>query len=374
MSSKSALKSSLSKIAAAVAVGAAALGAAASVQAQGVLNVYNWAEYIAEDTLENFTKETGIEVRYDTFDSNETLHARLVAGRTGYDIVVPSSNWARLQIRAGIYQPLNKALIPNLANLDPIIQDQLSDADPGNEHLVVWLWGYQSVGVNVDKVKEALGDLPMPENSYELIFNPQYAERLASCGISVLDSATDFLPDLLSYLGKDPFTQDPADYDAALEHLRKIRPHIRVFSSSGYIEQFARGELCVVQGYSGDINISRDRAIEVGNGVNIQGMPPKSGGQIFFDVMAIPKDAQNVENAHKFIDYILRPEVHASLTNYVFYANPNPPSKQFVVEEVANDPTVFLDSETLARMIAPGDVEPIRRLMSRTFQSFKTGR
>lgn len=374
MSSKLGLKTSLSKIAAAVTVGVAALGAAASAQAQGVLNVYNWAEYIAEDTLENFTKETGIQVRYDTFDSNETLHARLVAGRTGYDIVVPSSNWARLQIRAGIYQPLNKELIPNLANLDPIIQEQLSDADPGNQHLVVWLWGYQSVGINVDKVKEALGDLPMPENSYELIFNPQYAERMASCGISVLDSATDFLPDLLSYLGKDPFTQNEADYDAALEHLRKIRPHIRVFSSSGYIEQFARGELCVVQGYSGDINISRDRAIEVGNGVNIQGMPPKSGGQIFFDVMAIPKDAQNVENAHKFIDYILRPEVHASLTNYVFYANPNPASKQFVVDEVRNDPTVFLDSETLSRMIAPGDVEPIRRLMSRTFQSFKTGR
>jgi putrescine transport system substrate-binding protein len=246
--------------------------------------------------------------------------------------------------------------------------------DPGNNHMVNWLWGYTTVGINVDKVKAALGDLPMPANAWDLLFKPEYVSRLKSCGVSFLDSATEVVPAALHYLGKPSFSKRPADYAAAAQLLRSIRPHVTLFSSSGYINDMASGNICVALGWSGDINIARQRAIDNKTGQNIEAMIPSTGGLLFFDVMVIPADAERPGNAHKFINYIMRPEVHASLTNKVFYANPNLESKKFVKPEVANNPTVFLNAQDMAKMVAPDALNSdLRRLMTRTYTSFKTG-
>ena len=307
-----------------------------------ILNIYNWSDYIAEDTLRNFEKETGIRVRYDNFDNNEIVHAKLVAGKTGYDIVMPSSNWAKLQIDGGLLRKLDKSQLPNLKNLDPAVQAQLARMDPGNEYMVNWLWGFTTVGINVDKVKAALGSMPMPDNVWDLVFKPEYISKLRSCGVSFLDSATEIVPAALHYLGKPSFSKSPGDYAAAGALLKSIRQHVTLFSSSGYINDMAAGSICVALGWSGDINIARQRAIDGKTGQNIQALLPKTGGLLFFDVMVIPADAPRPGNAHKFINYVMRPEVHAALTNKVFYANPNAESRKFVKPEVASNPTVFL--------------------------------
>jgi putrescine transport system substrate-binding protein len=353
------------------------LGLSSPAQAQEeekVLNIYNWSDYIAEDTLKNFEKETGIKVRYDTFDNNEILHAKLVAGKTGYDIVVPSSNWARLQIEGGLLRKLDKGQLNNYKNLDESTQKQIANLDPGNQFLVNWLWGFTTVGINVDKVKAALGSEPMPANIWELVFNPKYISKMKSCGVSYLDSASEILPAALHYLGKDPFSKTPADYQAAAEVLKSVRQYITLFSSSGYINDMASGSICLALGWSGDINIAKQRAIDGKTGQNVQALIPANGGLLFFDMMAIPADAAHPKNAHKFIDYILRPEVHASLTNKVFYANPNLASRKFVKPEVANNPTVFPPAADMAKMISPKAINnDIRRLMTRVYTSFKTG-
>ncbi len=339
-----------------------------------VLNVYNWSDYIAEDTIRNFEKETGIKVRYDNFDNNEIVHAKLVAGKTGYDIVIPSSNWAKLQADGGLLRKLDKAQLPNLKNLDPVVQAQLARLDPGNEYMVNWLWGYDTVGINVDKVKAALGGTPMPENAWDLLFKPEYISKLKSCGVSFLDSATEVVPSVLHYLGKPPYSKNPGDYSAAAAVLKSVRPYVTLFSSSGYINDMANGSICVALGWSGDINIARQRAIEGKTGQNIQALIPKTGGVLFFDVMVIPADAPRPGNAHKFMNYIMRPEVHAGLTNKVFYANPNAASKALVKPEVASNPSVFLSPTDLARMAPPDSLNnDLRRLMTRTYTSFKTG-
>jgi putrescine transport system substrate-binding protein len=351
----------------------AALPASAQEE-EKVLNIYNWSDYIAEDTIRNFERETGIRVRYDNFDNNEIVHAKLVAGKTGYDIVMPSSNWAKLQMDGGLLQPLNKALLPNLRNLDPAVQAQLARMDPGNQYMVNWLWGYTTVGINVDKVRAALGNLPMPENAWDLVFKPEYISRLKSCGVSFLDSATEVVPAALHYLGKPSFSKSPADYAAAAQLLRSVRPHVTLFSSSGYINDMASGSICVALGWSGDIGQARQRAIDGKTGQNIQTLIPRTGGLLFFDVMVIPADAPRPGNAHKFINYILRPEVHASLTNKVLYANPNAESRKHVKPEVSANPTVFLSPADMARMVPPDAINnDLRRLMTRTFTSFKTG-
>jgi putrescine transport system substrate-binding protein len=352
----------------------AAVGVMGTAAAQGVLNIYNWSDYIAEDTIRNFEKETGIKVRYDTFDNNEILHAKLVAGKTGYDIVVPSSNWAGIQISGGLLQKLDKSKLPNYKNLDPAIMGALAKTDPGNDHIIPWLWGYTTVGINVDKVKAALGDLPMPANAFDLVFDPKYISRLKSCGVSFLDSASEIVPTVLHYQGKYAYSRNAADYRDAPALLQKIRPFVTLFSSSGYINDMAGGSICVALGWSGDINIARQRAIEAKNGVKIEALIPSIGGVPFFDTMAIPADAANVENAYKFINYILKPEVHASLTNKVFYANPNKESLKFVKPEVANNPTVFLKEADAKKLVAVDQVpNDIRRTITRIFTSFKTG-
>ena len=339
-----------------------------------VLNIYNWSDYIAEDTIKNFEKETGIKVRYDNFDNNEIVHAKLVAGKTGYDIVVPSSNWAKLQIDGGLLRKLDKSLIPNLKNLDPAVQAQLARMDPGNEYMVNWLWGFTTVGINVDKVKAALGSMPMPDNAWDLVFKPEYISKMKGCGVAFLDSATEIVPAALHYLGKPSFSKNPSDYVGAANLLKSVRPHVTLFSSSGYINDMASGSICLALGWSGDMNIARQRAIEGKTGQNIQALIPKTGGLLFFDSMVIPADSQRPGNAHKFINYMLRPEVSASLTNKVFYANPTLASKPFVKPEVASNPTVFLPPADLKNMVAPDSLSnDLRRLMTRTYTSFKTG-
>ena len=352
-------------------------GSAARADEEKLLNVYNWADYIAPDTIKNFEKETGIKVRYDNFDSNEVLHAKLVAGRSGYDIVVPGSHFAKMQIDGGLLMKLDKSKLPNLKNLDPAVQAQLAKIDPGNDHLVNWLWGYTTVGINAEQVKKALGAMPMPDNAWDLVFKPEYAAKLKGCGINFLDSASEVLPVAMLYTGKPAYSRAVADYGAAEKLLKSVRPYVTRFSSSGYINDLASGQLCVVMGYSGDINIARARALEANPKAPaaIQALLPKGGATLFFDSMAIPKDAAHPGNAHRFINYILRPEVHAALTNKVFYANPNAASLKFVNKDVAANPTIFLSDADQQRMTPPGAVpQDIRRVQTRVFTSFKAGR
>jgi putrescine transport system substrate-binding protein len=351
---------------------AAAPVALAQAAEPKVLNIYNWSDYIAEDTIKNFEKATGIKVRYDNYDNNEILQAKLVAGKSGYDIVVPSAHFAKTQIAGGLYQKLDRKQLSNWANLDPALLEKLAGVDPGNEHLVTWLWGYVTVGINTGKVKAALGSMPMPANPWDLIFKPEYAGKLKGCGVNLLDSASEVMPVAMIYAGKEPYSKNAKDYDAAREVLAKARPFVTRFSSSGYIDDMAAGRLCVVMGYSGDINIARARAIEAKNGNDIQALVPATGATLFFDTMAIPKDAKNVKNAHLFINYILQPEVHASLSNKVFYANPNAASKKFVKKDVADNPTVFLGAADIAKLTVPDAVpQDIRRVQTRIFTSFK---
>jgi putrescine transport system substrate-binding protein len=357
----------------AAAIAALCLGAAAQEE-EKVLNIYNWSDYIGEETLANFTRETGIKVRYDNFDNNEIVHAKLVAGKTGYDLVVPSSNWAKLQIDGGLLAKLDKSKIPNLKNLDPAIQAQLAKMDPGNDYLVNWMWGFTTVGINVDKVKAALGSTPMPDNAWDLVFKPEYISKLKGCGVSFLDSATEIVPAALHYLGKPPGSKNPGDYTAAANLLKSIRPSVTLFSSSGYINDMANGSICLAVGWSGDINIARQGAIDGKTGNKIEALIPKTGGLLFFDVMVIPADAAHPGNAHKFINFILKPENSAGLTNKVFYPGPVPEAKKFIRADVANNPTVFLAEPELKKMIAPEALNnDLRRLMTRTYTAFKTG-
>jgi len=361
------------------ALGLALAGIAGTAQAAEpkVLNVYNWSDYIADDTIRNFEKETGIKVNYDNYDANEILHAKLVAGNTGYDIVVPSSHFAKQQIAGGLLQKLDRSKLTNWGNLDSTLLKQLEKVDPGNQYLVDWLWGYVTVGINVPKVRAALGAMPMPDNAWSLIFDPKYAAKLKGCGVNFLDSASEVLPVAMLYVGKPAYSTNAADYDAAAQMLKAVRPYVTRFSSSGYINDLAGGSLCAVMGYSGDINIARARALEASpkQPAAIEAFIPKGGATLFFDTMAIPKDARNVANAHLFINYILRPDVAASLTNKVFYANPNAGSLKLVKKDVADNPTIFLSVADKARMTPPDSVpQEIRRVQTRIFTNVKAGR
>ncbi|MFB9243536.1 polyamine ABC transporter substrate-binding protein [Massilia antarctica] len=358
---------------------AAVIWSGAPAQAQQaeekVLNVYNWSDYIGDDTIKNFTKETGITVRYDVFDSNEVLNAKLVAGKSGYDVVVPTAPWARQQIDGKLLRKLDKSRLPNLVNLDPGIQAKLATLDPGNEHLVDWMWGYTTVGINVDKVKAALGTTPLPANVWELIFNPAYTAKLKSCGVSFLDSPSEVFPAALHYMGKSAYSKNAADYAEAGKMLQAVRPSVTLFSSSGYINDMANGAICVAFGWAGDINIARQRAIDAKKGVKIEALVPKNGAPLVFDTMAIPADAPHPNNAHLWINYILRPDVQAGLTNKVFFANPNKAGMKFVRKDIAENKSVFLPDEDLKKMLPPEAVpQDIRRVMTRTYTKFKTGR
>lgn len=346
----------------------------AAPQEEKILNLYNWSSYIADDTIANFEKETGIKVRYDTFDSSEILHAKLVAGRSGYDVVMSSSGWGRMQADGGLLHPLDKSLLPNRKHLDPVIQAKIAKLDPDHQYMVTYLWGYTTVGINVDKVKAALGKMPMPDNAWDLLFKPEYVSKLKSCGVSLLDSPSEVVPAALHYLGKPLASTNPSDYAAVANLLEGIRPSVTLFSSSGYINDMVNGSICVAMGWSGDLANAKRRGAASATPIKIQPLMPNIGGVMFFDAMVIPVDAPHVSNAHVFMNYIMRPDVHASLTNKLFYANPNLEARKLVRPEIANSTEVFPSEAEIGRMGVQGKVNgEIRRLSSRLFTKFKTG-
>ena len=339
-----------------------------------VLNIYNWADYIPADMVANFEKETGIKVNYQTFENNEGLHAKLVAGNTGFDIVVPGAVFAKSQIDGGLLMKLDKSKIPNLGNLDPAIMGKLASVDAGNDYLVPWAWSYTTVAINKAQVAKALGSLPMPENAWDLVFNPTYTAKLKSCGIAYLDSPTEIIPPAMHYLGKNAYSNDPADHKAAGQMLAKVRSHIRMFTST-MIDDLAGGKACVALGWAGDMNIARNRAIENSGSSDIEVLLPKSGGLIFFDSLAIPKDATHPQNAAAFIDYFLRPEVSATLTNEMTYATANKAALEKVKPEIAQNKTVFVDAENLGKMVSPSSFSnEARESMSNVYTLFKKGK
>jgi putrescine transport system substrate-binding protein len=339
-----------------------------------VLHVYNWSDYIAEDTLDNFQKETGIKVIYDVFDSNETLEAKLLAGSSGYDIVVPSNNFLAKQIKAKVYQPLDRSKLPNWKNLDTSLLKAVSVSDPDNQYAFPYLWGTIGIGYNVDKVKQALGD-DAPVNSWDLVFNPETVAKLKGCGVTFLDSPTEILPAALNYLGFKPGSTDKAELKQAEALFLKIRPSISYFHSSKYIGDLANGNICVAIGYSGDLYQSKSRAEEAKNGVNISYSIPKEGAGSFFDMLAIPADAKNVEEAHIFLNYLMKPEVIASISNFVQFPNGNAAATPLVDDVLRNDPGVYPDAETMAKIYTFPDLPSnVQRTMTRSWTTIKSGR
>ena len=352
---------------------AALAGALALPAAAQELNIYNWSDYIAEDTIAKFEAETGIKVTYDVYDSNETLEAKLLAGSSGYDVVVPTSNFLRRQIAGGVYQPLDYSLIPNAANLDPVLKASAAGYDEGNAHSVVYMWGTNGFGYNADMVAERLG-ADAPVDSWDLVFDPAYAEKLADCGIALADSATEIFPLVLKYLGLNPGTTDKAELEQAAAVVEAVRPHIRYFHSSQYITDLANGDICLAVGFSGDIFIAAARADEAGNGVKVVYTIPKEGTLQWFDSMAVPVDAPNPAEAHAFINFILQPEIVADITNYVFYPNGVPASQEFIDPDIATNPQIYPPADVLAKLF-PSQLYDARtdRTMTRLWTRVRTG-
>ncbi|NNU79848.1 polyamine ABC transporter substrate-binding protein [Halovulum dunhuangense] len=356
----------------ALAVSAAAL-AASPLAAQEVLNIYNWSDYIAEDTIEKFTAETGIQVNYDVYDGNEVLEAKLLAGNSGYDIVVPTSDFFQRQIAAGVYQPLDKSKLPNLVNMDENLMAQAAAYDPDNEHGVIYMWGTTGLGYNVGKVEEALG-AEAPTDSWALIFEEENISKLQSCGVTMLDTPTEALPAALNYLGYDPKSTDEAELQEAADLWMTVRPYIRYFHSSQYINDLANGDICVAVGYSGDVFIAQARAEESGNGVEIGYSIPNEGALQWFDIMAIPVDAQNPDAAHQFINFVMDPQITADITNYVWYANANKASMPLVDPEVASDPAIFPPEEVKANLWSAQTYDArTDRIVTRLWTQITTG-
>ncbi|MDB5884012.1 MAG: extracellular solute-binding protein family 1 [Polaromonas sp.] len=339
-----------------------------------VLNIYNWPDYIPEGMVAAFEKETGIKVNYDTFETNEALHAKLVAGNTGYDIVVPGTVFAKPQIEGKLLQPLDKSKIANLGNLEPAIMKTLTKADPDNNYLVPWAWGFTTVGINKTKVDKALAGLPMPDNAWELVFNPKYSSKLKSCGIAYLDSPTEIMPVALHYIGKDAYSNDPADYKAATEMLFKVRKDVRLFSAT-MIDDVAGGKACAVIGWSGDINIAAGRARENGSKDVIQALLPSTGALLFADTMALTKDAKHPNNAHTFINFYLRPENAASVTNAMNYPTANKAAIAQIKPEISGNKTIFVEPDYFSKMIPPNSfTNEAREAMANAYNSFKKGK
>lgn len=328
---------------------AAAIMSAGAAHAEGVVKIFNWSDYIDESILEEFTAETGIEVVYDVFDSNEILETRLLAGSTGYDLVVPTGTFMANQIQAGVFQPLNKDALSNLGNMDPAIEERLSLYDPGNEYAINYMWGTTGIGINVDMVKERLGE-DADLSSWDLVFDPETAAKLEDCGIFHLNAPAEMIPAALNYVGMDPDARDADSLAKAEEVYAGVRPYVRKFHSSEYINALANGDICLAVGWSGDILQARDRAAEADSGVTVEYIIPGEGALMWFDNLAIPADAENVEEAHIFLDYLMRPEVMAKASNYVYYANGNAASKEFLLEDVIGDPAIYPDEETVGRL------------------------
>lgn len=357
--------------------GDAAAPAAAATAAAGdeekVLNVYNWSDYIESSVIEGFTKETGIKVQYDVFDSNEMLETKLLAGNTGYDIVVPSASFLYRQLKAGVHQKLDKSQLPNLANVDPDIAKRLEAFDPGNEYSVNYMWGTSGVGYNVQKIAERMKDAPV--NSFAMFYDPKIAAKFADCGISILDAPSEVLGTVLIYLGKDANSEKPEDLAAAEAVLKAVRPYIKNFHSSAYIEQLANGEICLALGWSGDVLQAKTRAVDAKNGVEVAYNIPKEGAVMFFDQLAIPKDAKHPKNAHLFIDYLLRAEVAAKNSSYISYASANKAATPLVDAAVTSNPNVYPPPELMAKLVPDMPESPeFTRLLTRSWTRVKTGK
>ena len=351
-------------------MGAMAGGAQA---ADKVLHVYNWSDYIAPDTIANFEKESGIKVVYDVFDSNETLEAKLLAGKSGYDIVVPSNNFLAKQIKAGVYQELDTSKLSNYSNLNTSLLKAVSVSDPDNKHAFPYMWGSIGIGYNPEKVKAALGVDKI--DSWDVLMKPENIAKLKSCGVSFLDSPTEMLPVALHYLGLPTDTQKKADLKQAEDLFLKIRPSIGYFHSSKYISDLANGNICVAVGYSGDIQQAKSRAAEAGGKVKVAYDIPKEGAGSFFDMVAIPKDAENVDAAYTFLNYLLKPEVMASITNSVRFPNGNEKATALVDKDITSDPGIYPPADVQAKLYAIADLPAAtQREMTRSWTKIKSGK
>jgi putrescine transport system substrate-binding protein len=342
------------------------------------LNVYNWSDYVEPTVIEAFTKETGIKVRYDTFDANETLETKLLAGKSGYDIVVPTAYFLERQIKAGVFQKLDKSKLKNLGNVWPEIAVRLATYDPGNQYAVNYMWGTTGIGYNVKKARDVLkGEEPVDAAmaSWDMVFKSENLARFKACGVHMLDSADDIMPAALHYLGLDPNTTQQADLEKAADLVAKVRPSVRKFNSSEYLNALASGEICLIVGWSGDIKQAQKRAAEAKGGIEIGYAIPKGGAQMFFDNFAIPKDARNVAEAHAFIDYMLRPEAAAKNSNFLGYANGNIASQPLLDKAVLDDRTVYPDAETMKSLyLITAHDQKTQRVMNRLWTRIKTGR
>lgn len=341
-------------------------------ESTAVLNFYNWSDYIAPDTVASFEKETGIKVRLSYFDTNETLEGQILTGHSGFDVVVPTAPFLQRQIRSGAYLPLDKIQLPHLANLDPAIMARVALNDPGNAHAVVYLWGTYGIVYNKRMVAEALPGVPI--NSWKLIFDPEFAKKLAKCGISTLDAPAGVVRLVLRYLGKDPNAADPRDLAEVETVLAKIRPYIRTIDSSNIIDTMANGESCIALGYEGDFFQARRRAKESKNGIALDYLIPDEGSLLWFDMLAIPKDAPNAANAHRFINYLMDPRVIANISNFLGYANANTAATPLLDASIVADPAVYPPADRQRRLFVQLEDSPERmRAITRLWQKFKTG-
>lgn len=358
----------------AAALVASSLSGAAMAEEEKVLNVYNWSDYIAEDTLANFEAETGIKVTYDVFDSNEVLEAKLLAGNTGFDVVVPSLAFLARQIQAGVFMPLDKSKLTNYSNQDESLMAVAASLDEGNTHSIPYLWGTTGIGYNVEKIKEILGE-DAPVDSWDLVFKKENLEKLNACGVAFLDAPSELIPSVLHYLGEDPNTFDTKLIKGkAQDLLTELKPHITYFHSSQFINDLANGDVCVAVGWSGDILQASDRAAEAENGVEVAYVIPKEGAAMWFDMLAIPKDATHPENAHLFLNYLLRPDVMAGISNYVWYANANKASTEFVDPEILEHPGIYPTADASAKLYTFKMTPPkVDRAYTRSWTKVKTG-
>jgi putrescine transport system substrate-binding protein len=351
-----------------------AAGALPAGAQQRTVNFYNWSNYIAPGVLEDFTKETGIKVVYDTFDANETLETRLLAGKSGYDVVVPTAYFLQRQIIAHVFQPLDKSKLPNLANAWPFVTEHLATYDPGNVYGVNYMWGTTGIGYNVKAVQKILGP-DATIDSWDMIFKPENLSKFKDCGVHMLDSADDIFPAALGYLGLDPNSTRQADLEKAAELVSKIRPYVRKFHSSEYLSALATGEICLVVGWSGDIMQARSRAAEAKSNVEIGYSIPKEGAQMFFDNLAIPADAKNVAEAYELINYLYRPEVAAKNSDYLSYANGNLASQKLIDPKILGDKNIYPDDATLKKLFVITARDPAtQRIINRLWTRVKTGR
>jgi putrescine transport system substrate-binding protein len=336
------------------------------------LNLYIWSDYLAPNTLSDFEAQTGIKVHVAYYDANETLETKLLAGSSGFDIVVPSASYFERQIKAGVYKTLDKSKLPNLKNMDPQLMSRVAQHDPDNAHGIIYMWGTNGIGYNAKMVHELMPDAPL--DSWRLVLDPAVASKVAKCGISILDSPAEMLRGVYSYLGKDPNSQSADDLALAEATLLKIRPYIRNINSSEYIEALANGDLCIAVGYNGDVMQARDRAHEANKGIDIDYVVPKEGSILWFDMMAIPADAPDSDSAYAFMNYIMTPQVSADISNFKRYANANLASQPLVQPAVKDDPRIYPPADLRQRLtVQTADSADQTRAITRVWQKFKTG-